>query len=48
MPLNGIGYSRGGASTRIHIVVDTYGYSVHLMISERQKNDITYAVSVLK
>ena len=49
--LNGIiwiGHSRGGASTKIHAVVDSYGYSVYLMISEGQRNDITCAIPVLE
>ena len=40
MPPNEIGHSRGGASTKIHAVVDAYGYPVYFMISEGQRNDI--------
>ena len=32
-PLNEIGHSRGGASTKIHAVVGAYDYSVYLMVS---------------
>lgn len=45
---NEIGHSRGGASTKIHAVVDSYGYPVYLMVSEGQRNDITFAVPVLE
>lgn len=41
---NEIGYSRGGASTKIHAVVDAYWYPVYFMISEGQRNDINYAI----
>ncbi|MFR4145738.1 MAG: transposase [Mediterraneibacter gnavus] len=43
-----IGHSRGGASTKIHAVVDAYGNPVHLMISEGQRNDIVYAIPLLE
>lgn len=43
-----IGHSRGGASTKIHAVVDTYGNPVHLMINEGQRNDIVYAIPLLE
>lgn len=42
------GHSRGGASTKIHAVVDSYGYPVYIMISEGQRNDITYAIPLLE
>ena len=45
---NEIGHSRGGASTKIHAVVDSYGNPVRLMISEGQRNDITYAIPLLE
>lgn len=32
---------------KIHAIVDAYGYSVHLMISEGQKHDITFALPML-
>ena len=44
---NEIGHSRGGASTKIHAVVDAYGYPVYFMISEGQRNDINYAIPLL-
>lgn len=47
-PPNEIGHSRGGASTKIHAVVDSYGNPVRLMISEGQRNDITYAIPLLE
>ena len=47
-PPNEIGHSRGGASTKIHVAVDAYGYPVYLMISEGQRNDINYAIPVLE
>lgn len=43
-----IGHSRGGASTKIHALVDTYGYTVYFMLSEGQQNDINYVIPVLK
>lgn len=45
---NGIGHSRGGASTKIHAAADSYGYPVYFMISEGQRNDITCAIPVLE
>ena len=33
-PSNEIGHSRGGASTKIHAIVDAYGYPVYVMLSE--------------
>lgn len=45
---NEIGHSRGGASTKIHAVVDAYGYPVYFMISEGQRNDINYAIPLLE
>lgn len=48
MPPNEIGHSRGGASTKIHAVVDAYGYPVYFMISEGQRNDINYALPLLE
>ena len=47
-PPNEIGHSRGGASTKIHAVVDAYGYPVYFMISEGQRNDINYALPLLE
>ena len=47
-PSNEIGHSRGGASTKIHAVVDAYGYPVYFMISEGQRNDINYAIPLLE
>ena len=44
---NEIGHSRGGASTKIHAIVDSYGYPVYFMISEGQRNDINYAIPLL-
>lgn len=43
-----IGHSRGGPSTKIHAAVDAYGYPVYIMISEGQRNDINFAIPVLK
>ncbi len=43
-----IGHSRGGASTKIHAVVDSYGYPVYIMLSEGQRNDINYAIPVME
>ena len=45
---NEIGHSRGGASTKIHAVVDSYGYSIYIMISEGQRNDINFASPILE
>lgn len=47
-PPNEIGHSRGGASTKIHAAVDSYGYPVYIMISEGQRNDINFAIPVLE
>ncbi|MCB6803779.1 transposase, partial [Enterocloster bolteae] len=44
---NEIGHSRGGASTIIDAIVDSYGYPVYFMISEGQRNDINYAIPLL-
>ena len=33
-PSNEIGHSRGGASTKIHAIVDAYGYPVYVMLSK--------------
>lgn len=43
-----IGRNRGGASTKIHAVADSYGYPVYLMISQGQRNDITCAIPILE
>lgn len=40
--------ARGGASTKIHAIVDSYGNPVRLMISEGQRNDITCAIPLLE
>ena len=45
---NEIGHSRGGASTKIHAVVDSYGYPIYIMISEGQRNDINFAIPILE
>ena len=45
---NEIGHSHGGASTKIHAVVDAYGYPIYFMISEGQRNDINFTISVLE
>lgn len=37
-----------GASTKTHAAVDSYGYPVYLMISEGQRNDISFAIPVLE
>ena len=47
-PPNEIRHSRGWTSTKIQAVVDSYGNPVRLMISEGQRNDITYAIPLLK
>ncbi len=47
-PPSEIDHSREGASTKIHAVVDPYGYPVYLMISEGQRNDIICAIPVLE
>lgn len=46
-PSNENGHSRGGASTKIHAVVDAYGHPVYIMLNEGQRNDINYAIPVL-
>lgn len=47
-PSNEIGHSRGGASTKIHAIVDAYGYPVYVMLSKGQRNDINYAIPLLE
>lgn len=47
-PPNEIGHSRGGASTKIHAVVEAYGHPVYILLSEGQRNDINYAIPVLE
>ena len=47
-PPNEIGHSRGGASSKIHAVVDTYGYPVSIMLSEGKRSDINYAIPMLE
>ena len=47
-PSSEIGHSRGGASTKIHAIVDAYGNPVYFMISEGQRNDINFAIPLLK
>ena len=47
-PPNEIGHSRGGASSKIHAVVDTYEYLVSIMLSEGQRSDINYAIPMLE
>ncbi|MFR9101523.1 MAG: IS5 family transposase [Coprococcus phoceensis] len=47
-PPNEIGHSRGGASSKIHVAVDAYGYPVYLMLSEGQRNDINFAIPLLE
>lgn len=44
---NEIGHSCGGASTKIHAAVDSYGYPVFAMISEGQRNGINFAIPLL-
>ena len=45
---NEIGHSHGGASTKIHVAVDSYGYPIFVMISEGQCNDIDFAIPLLE
>lgn len=47
-PPSEIGHSRAGASTKIPAVVDSYGYPVHILLSEGQRNDINYAIPLLE
>uniref|UniRef100_UPI0036D7A165 IS5 family transposase n=1 Tax=Photorhabdus sp. RM322S TaxID=3342825 RepID=UPI0036D7A165 len=42
-----IGQSRGGRSTKIHLVVDSYGLPVHFELSGGQENDIVHAESLI-
>ena len=44
---NEIGHSRGGVSTKIHAVVDSYGYPLYFMISEGQRSDMKFSIPVL-
>lgn len=43
----GIGKSRGGPSTKIHVVVDALGNPIELALSEGQAHDITSAPGLL-
>lgn len=47
-PSNEIRHSRGGASSKIHAVVDAHGYPLFVMLSEGQRNDINYAIPILE
>lgn len=47
-PPNEIGHSRGGNSTKIHAVVEAYGYPISIMISEGQRSDVKYAIPILE
>lgn len=47
-PSSLIGHSRGGGSTKIHAIVDAYGYPVYLLLSEGQRNDINMAIPLLE
>lgn len=47
-PSNEIGHSRREASTKSHATADSYNYLVYLLISKGQRNDINYAIPVLK
>ena len=42
-----IGKSRGGNTTKIHLVVDSGGLPVYFEISEGQRHDITHAESLV-
>lgn len=42
-----IGKSRGGLSTKIHAIVDSYGYPVFLTLTEGQKHDASEATNIL-
>lgn len=42
-----IGKSRGGNSTKIHLVVDSGGLPIYFELSEGQKNDITRAENLV-
>jgi transposase len=42
-----IGKSRGGHSTKIHLVVDSGGLSIYFELSEDQRNDIARAESLV-
>lgn len=48
VPSNQIGHSRGGSSSKIHAVVDAYGYPVNILLSEGQKNDINLTIPLLE
>ena len=43
-----IGHSRGGASTKIHAVVDAYGYPIYLLLREGHSNDLNMAIPLLE
>lgn len=43
-----IGRSRGGATTKIHALVDAEGQPVRLVLSEGQRHDITQAPDLLR
>ena len=45
---NAIGHSRGGTSTKIHAVVDSYGYPLYFMISEGQHSEMKFSIPVLQ
>lgn len=47
-PPNEIGHSRSGASTKIHAVVDSYGYPLYFMISKGQRSEMKFSIPVLQ
>lgn len=46
--MQGIGRSRGGRSTKIHLVVDALGLPVTFTLTEGQRNDITMAPALVE
>jgi putative transposase len=45
---NGIGRSRGGPSTKVHLIVDALGLPVAFKLTEGQRNDSISAVPLVE
>ena len=46
--INGIGKTKGGWGTKVHVVVDGLGFPIEVKITEGQRNDCTQAIELLK
>lgn len=46
--INGIGKTKGGWGTKVHVVVDGLGHPIDIKITEGQRNDCTQAIELLR